>query len=129
MCYIDGQKNKYSVSNECNRMLKYNTQKYILVFLLVSFLLTSHKYPICFPLPVLHISFDVGFLIVLGEERKLCSPSLCSFLQPPVTSSLYRSNIFLSTLFLNTFTYVTPLMSETKFSLVYNQRQNHGIMF
>jgi hypothetical protein len=24
MCYIDGQKNKYSVLNECNRMLKYN---------------------------------------------------------------------------------------------------------
>jgi hypothetical protein len=24
MCYIDGQKNKYSVLNECNRMPKYN---------------------------------------------------------------------------------------------------------
>jgi hypothetical protein len=24
MCYIDGQNNKYSVLNECNRMLKYN---------------------------------------------------------------------------------------------------------
>jgi hypothetical protein len=24
MCYIDGQKNKYSVLNECSRMLKYN---------------------------------------------------------------------------------------------------------
>jgi hypothetical protein len=24
MCYIDGQKNKYSVLNECNRMLKYD---------------------------------------------------------------------------------------------------------
>jgi hypothetical protein len=24
MCYIDGQKNKYTVLNECNRMLKYN---------------------------------------------------------------------------------------------------------
>jgi hypothetical protein len=24
MCYIDGQKDKYSVLNECNRMLKYN---------------------------------------------------------------------------------------------------------
>jgi hypothetical protein len=23
MCYIDGQKNKYSVLNECSRMLKY----------------------------------------------------------------------------------------------------------
>jgi hypothetical protein len=25
MCYNDGQKDKYSVLNECNRMLKYNT--------------------------------------------------------------------------------------------------------
>jgi hypothetical protein len=24
MCYTDGQKNKYSLLNECNRMLKYN---------------------------------------------------------------------------------------------------------
>jgi hypothetical protein len=33
MCYIDGQNNKYSVLNECNRMLKYNiwrVKKYIL---------------------------------------------------------------------------------------------------
>jgi hypothetical protein len=29
MCYIDGQKNKYSVLNECNRMLKYNKKKTI----------------------------------------------------------------------------------------------------
>jgi hypothetical protein len=27
MCYIDGQKNKYSVLNECSRMLKYNIFK------------------------------------------------------------------------------------------------------
>jgi hypothetical protein len=24
MCYLDRQKNKYSMLNECNRMLKYN---------------------------------------------------------------------------------------------------------
>jgi L-rhamnose mutarotase len=28
MCYIDGQKNKYSVLNECSRMLKYNILQY-----------------------------------------------------------------------------------------------------
>jgi hypothetical protein len=27
MCYIDGQKSKYSVLNKCNRMLKYNIFK------------------------------------------------------------------------------------------------------
>jgi hypothetical protein len=27
MCYVDGQNNKYSVLNECNRMLKYNIDR------------------------------------------------------------------------------------------------------
>jgi hypothetical protein len=31
MCYIDGQKNTYSVLNECNRMLKYNILNFFLV--------------------------------------------------------------------------------------------------
>jgi hypothetical protein len=38
-------------------------------------------------------------LTILGEEYKPCSSSLCSFLQPPVTSYLLGSNILLSTLF------------------------------
>jgi hypothetical protein len=37
----------------------------------------------------------------LGEEYKLWSSSLCSFLQPPVTSSLFGPNILLNTLFSN----------------------------
>jgi hypothetical protein len=41
-------------------------------------------------------------LITLGEEYKLWSSSLCSFLQPPVTSSFFSPNILLSILFSNT---------------------------
>jgi hypothetical protein len=36
-------------------------------------------------------------LIIFGKEYKLCSSSLCTFLQPPVTSSLFGLNILLST--------------------------------
>jgi hypothetical protein len=39
---------------------------------------------------------------MFGEEYKLRSSSLRSFLQPPVTSSLLGPNILLSTLFSNT---------------------------
>jgi hypothetical protein len=42
------------------------------------------------------------FLIILSEQYKLWSSSLSSFLQPPITSSLFGPNIHLSTLFSNT---------------------------
>jgi hypothetical protein len=48
-------------------------------------------------------------LIILEEECKLWSPSLCTFLQPPVTSSLFGPNILLSTLFSNTLSLCSSL--------------------
>jgi hypothetical protein len=39
---------------------------------------------------------------ILGEEYKLWSSSLCSFLQSPITLSLFGQNMLLSTLFSNT---------------------------
>jgi hypothetical protein len=40
-------------------------------------------------------------LIIIHEQYKLWSSSLCNFLQPPVASSLSSPNILLSTLFWN----------------------------
>jgi hypothetical protein len=81
---------------------------YFLFFLVVSF-------PLAFP-PITHvflfspiyatctahlIHLNLLILIILGEEYKSRSSSLCSFLYPPITSSLFSPNILLSTLFSN----------------------------
>jgi hypothetical protein len=50
---------------------------------------------------ILHYLID---LIMLDEEYNSRSSSLCSFLQSPVTWSLFGPNILLSTLFSNTLT-------------------------
>jgi hypothetical protein len=75
----------------------------------------SEQNPMCIPfLPhtcYLRCFFhppDVIILIVFGEECKLRSSSLCSFL-PPTTSSLFCQNILLSTQFSNTLSVCSSL--------------------
>jgi hypothetical protein len=64
---------------------------YVLVFQVVSFLLAFPSHP-----PWLdHSNYA-------WRKFKLWSSSLCSFLHPPVTSSLFGPNILLNTLFSNT---------------------------
>jgi len=55
--------------------------------------------------------------IILGEKYRLLGPLLCSFLHPPVTSSLLGPNILLSTLFLNTLSLRSSLMCKSKLKL------------
>jgi hypothetical protein len=66
------------------------------------------------------ILLDLIILIIPGEECKLWSSSLWSFLEPPVTSSLFGPNILLSTLFSNTVSLCSSLNVRDQVSHPYN---------
>jgi hypothetical protein len=65
------------------------------------------------------IPLDLIILIILGEEYKLRNSSLCSFLQPPFTSSLSHPNVLFSTRFSNTLSLCTSLKVIDQVSHLY----------
>jgi hypothetical protein len=78
--------------------------------------LTSPMHATC---PAHLILLALITLTILGEEYKPCSFSLCSFIQPLVTSSLFGPNILLSTLFSNTLNLCSSLNVRDQVSYPY----------
>jgi hypothetical protein len=68
-------------------------------------------------------------LIILGEEYKLQSFSLCSCLQPPVTSSLFGQNIPLSTLLSNTLSLCSPFNVRDQVSQPYRTKGKNIVLY
>jgi hypothetical protein len=58
---------------------------------------------------------DLMILIILGEGYTLWSSSLCSYLQPHVTSSLFGPKFSSTPCSQTPSVYIPPLISETKF--------------
>jgi hypothetical protein len=64
-------------------------------------------------------------LTIPGEEYKPCSSSLCSFLQPPVTSSLLGPNILLNALMMEAARTSETLVNFYQTTRRYNPEDSH----
>jgi hypothetical protein len=104
-CSQEASRGPYPEPDQSNPYHNILSLTYALVFPVDLSFRLSNQYPICISplphscyIPYHFILLDLIILITLGEEYKLWSSSLCSFLQPPVTSSLFGPNIPLNTL-------------------------------
>jgi hypothetical protein len=113
----------HSISVRCIEILP---PTYVLAFLFVSFLLAFPQ------ISHMHSSYPLSCYMLCPSHSSLRHHSncnwrrvnvmrllICSFLQPPVTSSLFYLNILLSTLFSNIFSLCSSLNVRDKFSHPY----------
>jgi hypothetical protein len=109
------------------------TQTSILILSTHFLVIVSHQNSICTPpqfvLPCASslIVFDLVIIIVLGKECKLSS-SLCSFLHPPVTTSLFGPDI-LSTGLRDPQSLFFPKCQRPSFTLIQNHKQNYSFVY
>jgi hypothetical protein len=75
------------------------------------------------------ILLDLIILIILEEENKLWSSSLCSFLQRPITSSPFDTNTLLSTCFLNTLSLCSSLNIKYQVSHPYRTKGKIVVLY
>jgi hypothetical protein len=105
---------------------------------ILGLVLLSSVFPSCFPTnshllmcatcPAQLVFHQLIILTIFGEDNKLWSCSLCSFLQQSVTLSLYGPTILLIILFTHILNLLYNFMSETKYQ-THTNLQNYCFLY
>ena len=121
------------------------TSHFLKIYLTIILPFTPGLFPSGFPIAILYmplltpiratcpthlIPLDFITRTILGEEYRLLSSSLCSFLHSPVTSSFSGPNILLNTLLSNTLSLRSSLKCERpSFTPIQNNKQNYSSVY